>query len=60
MFAFLALAGDLGCTFGPMLVGLVSEKFNNDLKTGLLSITFFSIIMIFGVSTLFEKKKRKN
>lgn len=60
MFAMLALAGDLGCTFGPMLVGVVSEKFNNDLKIGLLFVSIFSVIMMLGVSILlFKNKQRK-
>lgn len=49
MFALLALAGDLGCSSGPALVGVVSEYFNNNLKLGLLSAIIFPIILIAGV-----------
>ncbi len=45
MFAFLALAGDLGCSSGPALVGFVSGIFNNDLKNGLLAAIIFPLIM---------------
>ncbi len=59
MFAFLALAGDLGCTAGPTIVGFVSEKFGNDLKIGLFSASVFSLVMIIGVLLLlFYKNKR--
>ena len=37
MFAMLALAGDLGCSGGPTLAGLVSGNFNNNLHIGILS-----------------------
>lgn len=46
MFAFLALAGDLGCSSGPTLVGFVAGAFNDNLKTGLLAAVIFPMIMI--------------
>ena len=47
MFAFLALAGDLGGVLGPALVGEVSGIFDGNLKTGLL----FAIIFPFKTLT---------
>lgn len=41
MFAMLALAGDLGCSGGPTLAGLVSGNFNNNLHIGILSAIIF-------------------
>lgn len=49
MFAFLALAGDLGCSGGPTLVGLVSGQFNGDLKTGILAAVLFPVILVIGL-----------
>lgn len=46
MFAMLALAGDLGCSGGPTLAGLVSGNFNNNLHIGILSAIIFSAIML--------------
>ncbi len=46
MFAFLALAGDLGCSSGPTLVGFVAGSFDDNLKAGLLAAIIFPIIMI--------------
>ena len=52
MFAFLALAGDLGATAGPALVGSLSEQAGGDLKTGLLAATVFPVILVAGLLTL--------
>ncbi len=57
MFAFLALAGDLGGTVSPLIVGNVSELAGGNLKVGLLVATLFPAIMIFGL--IFLKKKFK-
>lgn len=52
MFAFFALAGDLGCSTGPWLVGAVSELFDNQLKAGLLAAIVFPVLMILGTLML--------
>ncbi len=46
MFAYMALAGDLGCASGPGLTGFISSLFNDNLNTGLLSATVFPVILI--------------
>lgn len=56
MFAFLALAGDLGGVIGPMSVGFVSNLANNDLKKGLLVAAVFPVLFVLGLNVL----KRKN
>lgn len=58
MFAILALAGDLGCTTGPTLVGFVAGAAGDDLKIGILSASIFSVIMILGsIACLVGRKK---
>lgn len=59
MFALLALAGDLGCTAGPTLVGMVSDSFGGELKTGILVAVIFPALMIVAciVCALMEKKR---
>ncbi len=52
MFAFLALAGDLGCSAGPTLVGFVAEKFNDNLKAGLGLAIIFPVLLILGLLLL--------
>lgn len=49
MFALLALAGDLGCSAGPTVVGMVSSTFNGNLKMGLLVAIIFPILLITGL-----------
>ena len=46
MFAFLALAGDLGGTVSPAMVGSFSELAGGNLKAGLLVATFFPILLV--------------
>lgn len=57
MFAFLALAGDLGCSGGPTLVGLVSSRFGNNLRAGILAAILFPVLLLLGILT---SKRRKN
>ena len=45
MYALLALAGDLGCSSGPTLVGFVSDALGGNLKIGILTAVAFPIIM---------------
>ncbi len=58
MFAMLALAGDTGCALGPGLVGAVSERFSGDLKTGILAVTVFPVVLLFS-AIAYERKARK-
>lgn len=46
MFALLALAGDLGCSGGPTLVGMVSGLFGDNLKTGLTAALVFPVLLV--------------
>jgi MFS family permease len=55
MFAFLALAGDLGAAIGPSMVGTIADAVGGDLKTGLLFATVFHAILIFGLIALIKK-----
>ena len=57
MFAFLALAGDLGGSIGPSIVGIISNLAGGNLKIGLLTATFFPIVLIL---CLFILKKYVN
>ena len=49
MFAFFALAGDLGCSAGPTLAGFVSTYFGNNLKAGILAAIIFPLLLIAGM-----------
>ena len=52
MFAFLALAGDLGAMVSPAMVGTLSEMADGNLKTGLLAAAIFPIVLVFGLLIL--------
>ena len=61
MFAFLALAGDLGAAVGPSMVGSIADAVGGNLKTGLLFATLFPATMIVGLILLVKKfEKRKH
>ena len=57
MFAFLALAGDLGAMISPAMVGSLSEMAGGNLKTGLLAATFFPIVLVVGLIILIKHHK---
>ena len=50
MFSILALCGDLGCSIGPWLMGIVANS--TTLETGFLVCSVFPAIMIFTVPLL--------
>ena len=54
MFAFLALAGDLGCASGPGIAGIISGIFG-DQHVGFMIASLFPIIMI----TVLTTKRKK-
>lgn len=49
LFAMMALAGDIGCSGGPTLVGLVSSRFGDDLKKGILAAIVFPLLLLLGI-----------
>ncbi len=59
MFAFLALAGDLGAMVSPAMVGSLSERAGGDLKTGLFAATLFPVILVIGLVVLRSIKRDK-
>ncbi len=46
MFALLALAGDVGGTVGPAVVGSVSELSGSNLQSGVLAGVGFPLLLI--------------
>lgn len=59
MFAFLALAGDMGATVGPSMVGCFSGMAGDNLKIGLLSATTFPVVLIFVLFVLKRMVKKE-
>lgn len=56
LFALLALAGDLGCTLGPITVGFVSDLFGGNLRAGMLGAMIFPAVLLIALAVSREKK----
>ncbi len=56
MFAFLALAGDLGAAVGPTMVGKIADAVGGNLKTGLFFAVIFPIIIVLGLVPLAKNR----
>ena len=52
LFALLALAGDVGCSGGPTLVGFVSGILSDNLKKGILAGVIFPVFLLVGILIL--------
>ena len=52
LFALLALAGDVGCSGGPTLVGFVSGILSDNLKKGILAGVIFPVFLLVGILLL--------
>ena len=58
MFALLSLAGDLGCSGGPSLVGFASDLFSDSLRVGLAFAVLFPV-MIVAFTLLYRREKKR-
>ena len=56
MFALLAMAGDLGGSVGPGIVGFVTQNAIDNLKVGMLAGCVFPTVLV--LSVLLLKRKR--
>ncbi|MBD5475271.1 MAG: MFS transporter [Lachnospiraceae bacterium] len=59
LFALLALAGDLGCSGGPTLVGYISGITSDDLKMGILTAVIFPVLLVTGILVLRKPKAKE-
>ena len=60
MFALLALAGDMGCSSGPTVVGLVAGMTENGFRGGILAAVIFPILLLVGLVVLGKTKDPAN
>lgn len=56
MYALMALAGDLGCSSGPTVVGMVANASGDNLKSGLLVAALFPVVMLLGIAMVRQEK----
>ena len=59
LFAFLAMAGDLGGAFGPSLVGTVSQQAGDNLQSGMLAGSVFPLVLIVSLILLGRNAKKQ-
>lgn len=59
MFALLALAGDLGGSIGPAIVGFVTQNAGDNLKMGLLAGCVFPVVLVISVCLLKFSREKK-
>ncbi len=59
MFAMLALAGDIGCSGGPTLAGLVSDRFGGNMRAGIMAAIIFPAVMTVCLMLSGKKKAGK-
>ncbi len=57
MFAFLALAGDIGCSAGPTVLGWVTACCGNSMNKGILAGTIFPLLLLVGIA-LYRKNRQ--
>ena len=60
MFALLALAGDLGCSGGPTLAGMVSGAAGDNLRAGILAAVVFPVLLLLGLFLLRRASAKEN
>ena len=56
MYALMALAGDVGCSAGPSVVGFIANTNGNNLKLGLLFAIAFPVVIVIGIHQLYKKR----
>ena len=59
LFAFLAMAGDLGGSFGPSLVGTVAQHAGDNLRSGILAASVFPLVLIISLILLSRSEAKK-
>ncbi len=57
MFALLALGGDVGCSGGPTVVGMVSSALGDNLKMGILAGVIFPVLLLAGIGLCRKKNE---
>lgn len=59
MFAMMALAGDLGCSGGPTLVGTVADLFSENLRIGIMAAIIFPVLLLTGIFLVRASRKNR-
>ena len=57
MFALLAMAGDIGGSVGPAVVGFVTQTANDNMQVGMISATIFPALLILALIIIKKQSK---
>ena len=60
LFALLAMAGDMGGSIGPFVIGFVTQNTGDDLNAGMLAGCIFPAVLILSVFLLRQGTQSKN
>ncbi len=60
MFAFLAIAGDMGCLLGPSAAGAIADRFDGDIRFAFLLAAFLPAAILLCALRLQTLSKNKN
>ena len=60
MFAMLAMAGDMGGTIGPAIVGRIAQANGDAIQIGLRAGSIFPVVLIISIIILTRKKEDRN
>ena len=59
LFAFLAMAGDLGASIGPAAIGVITQNAGDNMKAGMLAACVFPVILIVSLCLLKYMRLKK-
>lgn len=59
LFALLALGGDVGCSVGPTVVGIISDLLGDDLRKGILAAAIFPVLLLIFLPLSKEHKTKR-
>lgn len=59
LYALMALAGDIGCSAGPTMVGMIANRNGERLETGLITAMVFPVLILIGMILLKEEKEER-
>ncbi len=57
MFALLALGGDIGCSGGPSLAGMISSLYDGNFKIGILAAVIFPVLLLVSLWICCQQQK---
>ena len=57
MFSLLAMAGDLGGSIGPGIVGRITQHFENNIRIGMGCGLIFPVVLLFMLFLIYRKNR---